>query len=67
MNIMMSIGGIKMGRKPIFEKPMTQVERNRRYLDKLKSRTKNNISATSVAESESKYSKKLFQKFFRKN
>lgn len=67
MNMMMSIGNIKMGRKPIFEKPMTQVERNRRYLDKLKSRAKNNISATGVAESKSKYSKKLFQKFFRKN
>lgn len=48
--MMMSFGGIKMGRKPIFEKPMTQVERNRRYLDKLKLRAKNNISATDIAE-----------------
>lgn len=56
-----------MGRKPIFEKAMTQVERNRRYLDKLKLRAKSNISATSVAESEYKYSKKSFQKFFTQN
>lgn len=53
-----------MGRKPIFEKAMTQVERNRRYLDKLKLRAKSNISATSVAESEYKYSKKIVSKVF---
>lgn len=40
-----------MGRKPIFEKPMTQVERNRRYLDKLKSRAKKNIFGIELVES----------------
>lgn len=39
-----------MGRKPIFEKPMTQVERNRRYLNKLKSRAKKNISGIELVE-----------------
>lgn len=39
-----------MGRKPIFEKPMTQVERNRRYLNKLRSKAKRHVSGTDLAD-----------------
>lgn len=53
-----------MGRKPIFEKPMTQVERNRRYLDKLKIHAKRYVSAISVAETHDNYPKKRFAKKF---